>query len=75
MRVALFDALWLDGYSLLRTPWHERRAALDGLGLDAEAWFTPTAHVGDGAAIREAAVARGVQALGGEAHRRPVPPR
>jgi bifunctional non-homologous end joining protein LigD len=63
VRVALFDAMWLDGYSLLAAPWHERRDALEDLRLDAESWFTPTAHVGDGTAIREAAAGRGVEAL------------
>jgi bifunctional non-homologous end joining protein LigD len=63
VRIALFDLLWLDGHSRLAAPWHERRAELEALALDAEAWFTPTAHVGDGRAIREAAAARGVAAL------------
>ena len=30
----VFDVLYLDGGSLLRTPYSERRAALDGLELD-----------------------------------------
>jgi bifunctional non-homologous end joining protein LigD len=63
VRLALFDLIWLDGYPLLAQPWSTRREELESLRLDAEAWFTPTAHVGDGAAIREVAAANGIDAL------------
>jgi bifunctional non-homologous end joining protein LigD len=63
VRLALFDLLWLDGHPLLAEPWHVRRAALEGLGLESDVWFTPTVHLGDGKDIREVAAARGVGAL------------
>jgi bifunctional non-homologous end joining protein LigD len=47
----IFDLLWLDGHSLLERPYHERRAALEGLGLDGEHWRVPAAVVGHGAEV------------------------
>jgi bifunctional non-homologous end joining protein LigD len=47
----VFDILWLDGESLLEHPYEERRATLDGLGLDSPHWRAPRNHVGDGAAL------------------------
>jgi bifunctional non-homologous end joining protein LigD len=58
-----FDLLWCDGQSLLDEPWTARRARLDALGLAGEAWSVPAAHVGDGAAMLEAARSQGVDAL------------
>ena len=51
----IFDLLWLDGHSLLEQPYHERRAALEDLGLDGEHWRVPAAVVGQrgGGARRE----------------------
>jgi bifunctional non-homologous end joining protein LigD len=63
VRLAMFDVLWLDGHSLLEQPWTARREELEALELDAEAWFTPTAHVGAGAEIRKVAAANGIDAL------------
>ncbi|HEY4277722.1 MAG TPA: non-homologous end-joining DNA ligase [Conexibacter sp.] len=51
--VMLFDLLWLDGASLIGQPLTERRAALVGLGLDAERWRTPAAFRESGPLLRE----------------------
>jgi bifunctional non-homologous end joining protein LigD len=37
----LFDLLWLDGHSLMDRPYTERRAALEGLGLEGASWRCP----------------------------------
>jgi len=58
-----FDILWCDGQSLVDDPWTARRERLDALELSGEAWSVPAAHVGDGAALLEAARAQGVDAL------------
>ena len=59
----VFDLLWCDGRAVSGEPWTQRRELLDGLGLAGEAWSVPAAHVGDGAALREAAQGQGVEAL------------
>jgi bifunctional non-homologous end joining protein LigD len=59
----VFDLLWCDGQSLVDEPWTARRERLDALKLAGDAWSVPTAHVGDGAAMLEAARAQGVDAL------------
>jgi bifunctional non-homologous end joining protein LigD len=46
----IFDLLWLDGRSLLDTPYAERRARLAELKLTGASWQTPPHEVGDGAA-------------------------
>jgi bifunctional non-homologous end joining protein LigD len=51
VRYMIFDLLLLDGRSLLRHPYSERRALLDGLGLAGRAWQTPAYHRGDGSAL------------------------
>jgi bifunctional non-homologous end joining protein LigD len=59
----LFDVLYLDGRLLLERPYQERRALLDGLGLQGPAWQTPAAQVGDGAALLEASARQGLEGL------------
>jgi bifunctional non-homologous end joining protein LigD len=59
----LFDLLYLDGRSLLNEPYEERRAALSALELSGPAWQTPAYHVGDGAALLEAARAQGLEGV------------
>jgi bifunctional non-homologous end joining protein LigD len=59
----VFDLLWCDGQSLLDEPWNARRGRLDALGLAGDAWSVPAAHVGDGAALLDAARSQGVEAL------------
>jgi bifunctional non-homologous end joining protein LigD len=44
----LFDLLHLDGESLLRRPYAERRARLEALQLSGAAWRTPPAFTGRG---------------------------
>ncbi|MFD9499002.1 non-homologous end-joining DNA ligase [Streptomyces sp. NPDC060035] len=46
--LVLFDAVFLRGTSLLRLPYTERRAALEGLGLGGAHWSTPAVVVGHG---------------------------
>jgi bifunctional non-homologous end joining protein LigD len=50
----LFDVLHLDGRSLLNRPYTERREVLAALELDGEAWQTPPAFAGSGAAAMQA---------------------
>ena len=58
-----FDLLHLDGDSLLRAPYEERRAQLEELGLEAEALQTPAFHRGDGRALLDAGARRGLGAI------------
>jgi bifunctional non-homologous end joining protein LigD len=55
-----FDVLWRDGHPTIGLVWRERRRLLEDLSLDGPAWQAPTAHEGDGAALLEAAGARGL---------------
>jgi bifunctional non-homologous end joining protein LigD len=43
-----FDLLYLDGRSLLRLPYSQRRELLDELALSGPAWQTPPAFTGNG---------------------------
>ena len=45
---AAFDVLYLDGETVTRQPYVERRALLEGLGLTGPAWCTVLSVVGDG---------------------------
>ena len=47
----LFDLLFLDGRSLLRAPYLERRELLEGLGIDGTAWRVPPSFAGHGADV------------------------
>jgi bifunctional non-homologous end joining protein LigD len=47
----IFDLLWLDGHSLMREPYSERRARLAALALNGERWQTPDHVVGHGAQL------------------------
>jgi bifunctional non-homologous end joining protein LigD len=59
----VFDLLWLDGHSLLRAPYEERRAKLVDLGLNGERWQTPEHVVGNGAAVLAASAAQGLEGV------------
>jgi hypothetical protein len=59
----IFDVLHLDGRSLLAEPYEARRAALRDLGLAGPAWQVPAHHVGDGAALLEAARLQGLEGV------------
>jgi bifunctional non-homologous end joining protein LigD len=61
--VMLFDVLYLDGHSTMDLPYRERRARLEGLKLSGPHWQTPAYHVGDGAALLEAARAQGLPGI------------
>jgi bifunctional non-homologous end joining protein LigD len=60
VKLLVFDCLWWDGHPLLDVPWEERRERLEALALDDVAWATPTAHLGDGKPLRDAAKAQGI---------------
>jgi bifunctional non-homologous end joining protein LigD len=50
----IFDLLYADGKALFDLPYEERRARLEELRLEGEAWQTPAYHRGEGAALQEA---------------------
>jgi bifunctional non-homologous end joining protein LigD len=47
----VFDLLFLDGRSLLRAPYLERRELLDRLGIEGTAWRVPPSFAGSGADV------------------------
>jgi bifunctional non-homologous end joining protein LigD len=59
----VFDVCHLAGQSLLRTPYVDRRAVLEGLGVDGPRWATPPVFDGDGAAARAASLAQGLEGV------------
>jgi bifunctional non-homologous end joining protein LigD len=59
----VFDVCHLAGKSLLRTPYADRRALLEGLGLDGPRWATPPAFEGDGAAALAASSSQGLEGV------------
>ncbi|KWV34613.1 non-homologous end-joining DNA ligase [Micromonospora rifamycinica] len=58
----IFDLLRLRGEDLTGWPYHERRAALDGLGLGAARWAVPPCFA-DGAATYQAAGEHGLEGV------------
>src|SRR4051812_3449449 len=58
----IFDVLSLDGESLMRSPYSERRARLEALDLNGVYWRTPNAFE-DGAALFEAVRARELEGV------------
>ncbi|MFG2683217.1 ATP-dependent DNA ligase [Streptomyces sp. NPDC048392] len=61
--VVLFDALHLEGRSLLRTPYTGRRERLTDLGLNGPSWSTPAALVGHGEQALRATREHGLEGL------------
>jgi bifunctional non-homologous end joining protein LigD len=59
----VFDVLYLDGRSLMRLPYEERRARLDELGLEGASWRTPRAHPGEGRTLLEASAEQGLEGI------------
>jgi bifunctional non-homologous end joining protein LigD len=59
----IFDLVYLDGRSLLDTPYAERRESLEGLGLDGPHWQTPSYHRGEGEALLRLTAARDLEGL------------
>jgi bifunctional non-homologous end joining protein LigD len=60
---AIFDLLYVDGRSLLRLPYSERRAALDRLDLGGPAWRVPAAHHDNGARLLGATREQGLEGI------------
>ncbi len=63
VQLLAFDVLHLDGTSLLDRTYDERRAVLEGLGLEGEHWSVPPAFLGGGAAVLEATRAQGLEGV------------
>jgi bifunctional non-homologous end joining protein LigD len=59
----VFDLLYLDGESLLRHPYTERRARLEALDLNGRSWRTPAYHAGEGAALLDATAKQGLEGV------------
>jgi bifunctional non-homologous end joining protein LigD len=60
---AIFDLLWLDGHSLMRLPYSERRARLVGLELNGAHWQTPKHVIGEGRALLAATAELGLEGV------------
>ena len=59
----VFDVCQLGSDLLLRLPYDDRRAVLEGLGVDGPRWATPPAFSGDGAAALEASGSQGLEGV------------
>jgi bifunctional non-homologous end joining protein LigD len=59
----VFDVLHLDGESLLKMPYDDRRSVLERLALEGPHWATPPAFQGDGAAALAASGAQGLEGV------------
>jgi bifunctional non-homologous end joining protein LigD len=60
---AIFDLLYLDGHSLMGTPYRERRARLESLELSGPAWRVPANHPGEGGLLLEATAKQGLEGV------------
>ena len=58
-----FDLIWLDGESLQRRPYTERRERLEALRLEGAAWRTPGYSTGDGERLLEASAEQGLEGI------------
>lgn len=59
----IFDLLYLEGHSLMKLSYDERRERLEALELHGAAWQTPAAHLGDGATLLAATARQGLEGL------------
>ncbi|WP_084469435.1 non-homologous end-joining DNA ligase [Jiangella gansuensis] len=59
----IFDLLYLDGRSLLRLPYEERRRELSGLGLNGPNWQVPDYQRGDGDVLLDATSRQGLEGV------------
>jgi bifunctional non-homologous end joining protein LigD len=59
----VFDLLYLDGRSLLGTPYQERRQKLEALGLGGPSWQVPAYQRGEGRAFLDASRAQGLEGI------------
>src|SRR3954449_3040622 len=59
----VFDLLHLDGKSLMRLPYTERRKRLEELDLNGPSWRTPAYHEGQGEALLDASAQQGLEGI------------
>jgi bifunctional non-homologous end joining protein LigD len=59
----IFDLLYVDGRSLVRLGYAERRRELEALGLDGPSWQVPAYHPGEGSVLLEASRAQGLEGI------------
>jgi bifunctional non-homologous end joining protein LigD len=59
----IFDLLWIDGETTMRLPYTERRARLDGLGLDGPAWRVPGYSTGSGEQLLAAGAEQNLEGI------------
>src|SRR3954463_7568421 len=59
----IFDLLHLDGKSLMRLPYTERRKRLEELDLNGPSWRTPAYHEGQGEALLQASAQQGLEGI------------
>jgi bifunctional non-homologous end joining protein LigD len=59
----VFDVLWLDAEDLTKRPYDERRARLEGLGIDRPAIQVPPVFLGNGADALRASQAAGLEGI------------
>jgi bifunctional non-homologous end joining protein LigD len=59
----VFDLLYLDGRSLFRVPYEERRRRLASLGLSGPSWQVPEHTAGDGAAVLQGSLQIGLEGV------------
>jgi bifunctional non-homologous end joining protein LigD len=59
----VFDLLHLDGRDLTEEPYADRRALLDGLGLDGGSWQTPAYSTGPAAELLAASAEHGLEGI------------
>lgn len=62
----VFDLLYLDGRSLLRSPYRERRQRLEALGLSGPAWWVPPSQPGGGRELLETSGEVGAEGIVGK---------
>ena len=63
VQLMLFDVLHLEGKPLLDQSYDERRAVLEGLGLQGEHWSVPPAFAGGGQALLDATREQGLEGI------------
>lgn len=61
--IVLVDLLWMEGHPATDLAYRDRRQLLEELGLRGAAWQTPGYHVGDAAALTQAAEQQGLPGL------------
>jgi bifunctional non-homologous end joining protein LigD len=59
----VFDLLYLDGESLMRLPYTERRERLEELDLNGRSWRTPVYHAGEGQALLDGSAKQGLEGV------------